>query len=130
MTIDLFTDFSQLLPGLDYHLKRHAVLSSNVANAETPGYRPLDLTFDSYLSEAQSMRCTHEEHVTESGLGEFEIDVIDDTSVAAGNDGNTVSMEREMAKVVANSIRYRANVEILSRRMALLKYAVTDGQRR
>lgn len=35
-----------------------------------------------------------------------------------------------MAKIAANSLRYRAAAEMLNRRMALMRYAASDGQRR
>ena len=42
-------------------------------------------------------------------------------------DGNAVDLEREMAKVAANRVRYGTSSELVSRRMALLRYTATDG---
>ena len=39
----------QLSRGLTYATARHLVLARNIANSETPGYRPRDLVFDDYL---------------------------------------------------------------------------------
>jgi hypothetical protein len=39
----------QLSRGLTYATARHLVLARNIANSETPGYRPRDLIFDDYL---------------------------------------------------------------------------------
>jgi flagellar basal-body rod protein FlgB len=128
--IDLFGGLSLIERSLDYHLKRHGVLSSNVANAETPGYRSKDVTFDVVLDEAQRLSFTHPGHVSPSGSAETGSEVFDDPGGTPGNDGNTVSMEREMAKVAANSLRYQTNIEIISRRLKLLKYAATDGAAR
>ena len=41
MAVDLV---DSLQAALTYHRDRHAVLAGNVANLDTPGYRPLDLT--------------------------------------------------------------------------------------
>lgn len=128
--IDLFANLAALQRSLDYHLQRHALLAANVANTETPGYRPLDLSFDAYLSRAGEMQSTDPAHLGASSTDRFQTAVFDDSTTSAGNDGNTVSLEREMAKLSANSVRYRAATEMISRRLALLKYAASDGQRR
>ncbi len=127
--IDLFANIEALRRSLDYHLNRHAVLGSNVANAETPGYRAMDVSFDAYLSRAERINQTNPRHMTTSGMQEFEMEVFEDPAASPGNDGNTVSLEREMAKISANTIRFKTNLEILSRRLATLKYAANDGKR-
>lgn len=128
--IDLFANLTSLHRSLDYHLARHELLSSNIANAETPGYRPLDASFESYLSRASELRATNPAHLGASAQSRFEMSIFEDPAAAPGNDGNMVSMEREMAKISANSIRYRSAAEMFNRRLALLRYASTDGQRR
>ena len=130
--MDLFATpaITALRRSLDYHLMRHSVLGSNVANAETPGYRSVDLSFDALLDRAEKIRSTHADHLGEGGPRQPAWEVFDDSVASPGNDGNTVSLEREMAKISANTIRYNAASEMLSRRLAILKYAATDGQRR
>lgn len=128
--IDLFANMTALQHSLDYHLARHGLLSSNIANAETPGFRPLDLSFQAYLSRADEMRVTDSKHLPGGADGGYRMAVFEDPSGSPGNDGNGVSTEREMAKLAANSLRYRAAAEMLSRRLALLRYAANDGQRR
>jgi flagellar basal-body rod protein FlgB len=129
--IDLFVNLAALQRSLDYHLRRHALLSSNVANAETPGYRPLDVSFDAYLARAGEVQVTDPRHLGAGAQDDrFSSAMFEDATVSVGNDGNAVSVEREMSKISANSIRYRAAAEMISRRLGLLKYAATDGQRR
>lgn len=128
--IDLFANLAALQRCLDYHLQRHAVLSSNVANAETPGFRPLDVSFDAYLARASDLRVTDPRHMGPGAGDQFRSALFEDATAAVGNDGNAVSMEREMSKISANSIRYRGAAEMITRRLGLLKYAATDGQRR
>ena len=53
--------------------------------------------------------------------------VFDDGGALAGPDGNAVQLERELAKVDANRLRYATSSELVSRRMALLRYAAGDG---
>ena len=47
--------------------------------------------------------------------------------VSPGNDGNAVSLEREMSKVAANNIRYEGAVRIVRSQLGLLRYAANDG---
>ena len=127
--IDLFTNLSSMERAIDYHVKRHALLATNVANAETPGFRPRDLSFDAALSRAKQLRTSDPRHMGATGGNRYQMSLFEDPVDSPGNDGNAVSMEREMGKIVANSHRYRATVEMISRRMSLLKYAATDGRR-
>lgn len=130
MSLDLFANLAALQRSLDYHLSRHSLISSNVANAETPGYRPLDLNFDAYLARAGELEVTNPRHLGSAGESRFALGLREDPGPTVRADGNAVSTEREMAKLSANSLRYRAVTEMLSRRMGILKYAASDGTRR
>ena len=127
--INIFSNLNSMERAIDYHVKRHALLATNVANAETPGFRPQDMSFDAALSKAKLLRTSHPRHMESVGGSRYQMSLFEDPVDNPGNDGNAVSMEREMGKIVANSHRYRATVEMISRRMSLLKYAATDGRR-
>ena len=47
--------------------------------------------------------------------------------IQPGGDGNTVSLEREMAKVAANDLRYQAVGRIVRQQLGLLRYAAADA---
>lgn len=100
-----------LQAALTYHRERHSVLAGNVANLDTPGYRPLDLARPSETSGGQAQVIT----------------AFDDGGAFQGPDGNAVSLEREMAKIDANRTRYNTTAELVSRRIAMLRYAAGDG---
>jgi flagellar basal-body rod protein FlgB len=115
--------------GLGYHMRRHQLLVSNIANAKTPGYVPRELRFREALEAAGSLSRTHARHAGAAGaLGAAREDVYDDAAITPSPDGNAVSTERQLAKLSANSLRFRATSEMLSRRMALLRYAANDGR--
>lgn len=122
--------------GLGYHLRRHELLTSNVANMQTPGYRPLELRFRDVLDAASSVQRTDPRHLSDAAPAGTAAadgaispdDVYDDGVVAPAPDGNAVSMERQMAKMAANSLRYRATSEMINRRLGLLRYAANDGR--
>ena len=100
-----------LQASLTFHRERHTVLAGNVANLDTPGYRPLDLSRPSPGSDGQAQVITS----------------FDDGGAFQGPDGNAVSLERELAKIDANRTRYNTTAELVSRRIAMLRYAAGDG---
>ena len=125
----LFGPLAALERAADYHLRRHSLITANVANASTPGYRPQDLGFDAVLAQRTgAMRTTHARHLPLGASDSYRFQVFEDSTVTPGQTGNTVSMDREMAKLSANSVRYRAVIEMLNRRLGLIKYAATDGR--
>jgi flagellar basal-body rod protein FlgB len=103
---EMFKGVNRLRGALDYHVTRHNVLSSNIANAETPGFHPAEL-----LRERD-----------DSGFGPTE-----DRTTAPGANGNAVSLEHEMAKLAANDVRFEGAVKIVSQQLAMLRYASNDG---
>lgn len=101
--MDLFTVVEQIKPYLDYTWKRHKVLLSNLANADTPNYRRRDLVIKFELPEVVLKR-TRKEHFTNVRLPEFK--VVEQKKGLVGNDRNNVSIEREVAELVKNRIAY------------------------
>ncbi len=104
----IFDGVDGLTEAMSYHRDRHTVLAGNVANLDTPGYRPVDLERG-------------------AGGGPGHQLVIDDGGALAGPDGNAVQLERELAKIDANRVRYATSAELVSRRLAMLRYAAGDG---
>lgn len=116
----------QLAGAMSFHRDRHAVLAGNVANLDTPGYRPADL-HRVLGTEAGALARTDPAHLNASGTPGHELS-FDDGGQLVGPDGNAVALERELAKIDANRVRYGTSAELVSRRLALLRYAAGDGQ--
>ena len=115
---------------LDYHAERHNVLSSNIANANTPGFRPEELLRDDKDDFGGTLALTRTEQVHFQAAGipaTHETVISPDESRAGGLDGNTVSLEREMSKLQANDLRYQGASKLVTRHLAILKYAASDA---
>ena len=116
---------------LDFHLERHSVIASNVANVDTPGFHPQELlrTDDANGSGPRAMATTDAAHFRVSGgeLAGLLTETADDNTVGAGLDGNSVSLEREMSKLAANDLRYDGAVKIVNANLAMLRYAANDA---
>ncbi len=124
-----FSTIDKLGTALTYHRERQTVLAGNVANLDTPGYRPMDL--ERHSPDAPQIRMVTDAlgqtgTVTGADAGEL-VTTFDDGGALQGSDGNAVTLEREMAKIDANRTRYAANTELVSRRFAMMKYAAGDG---
>jgi flagellar basal-body rod protein FlgB len=122
--VDLST-VDTLQQALTYHRERHTVLAGNVANLDTPGYRPLDLNRTA-PSDALPLAMTGEGQSTTSPSTEL-VTSFDDGGAMQSADGNAVSLERELAKIDANRTRYATSSELVTRRLAMLRYAAGDG---
>jgi flagellar basal-body rod protein FlgB len=125
VAIDLST-VDTLQAALTYHRERHTVLAGNVANLDTPGYRPMDLARQ-VATEPSAMTATHEGHLTAPLLAPEYIASFDDGGALQGPDGNSVKLERELSKIDPNRARYSTSAELTSRRLAMLRYAAGDG---
>ena len=119
---------STALSGLDRlseHLRflgeRQGVLAGNLANLDTPGFRARDLEFTERLD-----RIVDEDgvHSTMS----FETEAITRDDEVPDADGNTVSLETQIAHMNENTLQFRSLAELLSRRIGLLRYAANDGR--
>jgi flagellar basal-body rod protein FlgB len=121
----LFDTVDRLGSALSFHRERHGVLASNVANVDTPGYKPFDLE-RSAPGEATALATTDAQHIPLSDGSTAEPRMFEDGG-EAGPDGNAVQLERELAKIDANRVRYGACAQLVTRKFALLKYASGDG---
>jgi flagellar basal-body rod protein FlgB len=130
MSSDLFRGVDAQRRALDFHLSRHNVLASNLANAETPGFRPLELLREQDKGDggAVAINVSNEGHFATNGVGAGEqYTAREDQTAAPGANGNAVSLEHEMSKLAANDIRFEGAVKIVAQQLAMLRYAANDG---
>jgi flagellar basal-body rod protein FlgB len=118
---------------------RHEVLSANIANADTPGYHPRDVDFNSIIrSAADSEGLSAEERdqrmkkISNSPLdlesAIYQPEFPDDRHGEDRLDGNSVSLDRQMSLLTENSLAYEANLTLLSRTLARLRYVIGEGK--
>lgn len=121
-----------------------SVLSQNVANADTPGYKAQRLEKQDFsglvddLSDAGSdgaarpsgasrMRTTSDRHMAAGGSAGSTPDVEDDKDGEESPTGNSVVLEEEMIKVADNQMQYGMVVNLYKKNMGLLKVAMGKG---
>lgn len=91
---------------LDLSVRRHAILSSNIANEETPNYIASDYSFSHEAEKAmgsdiKNLKMTSGKHLDLTTTASAH--VFKDQSMPVGADGNNVDLDIEMGKLSANS---------------------------
>src|ERR1039457_6887226 len=119
---------------IDLRAKQQNLISSNIANAETPGYTPKALAFEDELQGALKSGTkgvqapTNARHFPLSGansrIQSVTGRIIETPATRPGKDGNAVEMEAEMGRMMENQIMYNASVQILAKQFEGLKLAI------
>lgn len=116
------------------HLRamRSEILTSNIANADTPGYKSRDIdfkaAFQSARSEVSILRRTDARHLSGQGSQPVAADVKYRVPMQPSVDGNTVEADVEQAQFSENAVRYRASLRFLSGSISSLRYAIKGGE--
>ena len=115
-----------LAKSLDAVGVRHRVLADNIANVETPGFRRSDVSFEEQLraalGEGDSQTAMRRVKATEPQVQ------LDEAS-PVGPNGNNVSIDKEMAELTKNDLRYQVLVQLLSLKGSMIKSAINEGKR-
>ncbi|MCL4536488.1 MAG: flagellar basal body rod protein FlgB [Nitrospirae bacterium] len=106
---------------LDVASFRQKLLASNIANADTPGYKAKDISFQKELSEAI-------EGTEGNGKGEQTYQVYETVTTMLNRDGNTVNLDIEMAKVAENTLIYNAATQLMAMKMRMVKDVIKGGR--
>ncbi|GAP76075.1 MULTISPECIES: flagellar basal body rod protein FlgB [Pseudoalteromonas] len=111
--------------------QRAELLASNIANADTPGYKAKDIDFASALKAANnrqlsgnSLARTHPEHLqasTQMSMGEAKFRVPNQPDTG---DGNSVDVQVERNLYTQNAIEYQASLRFMNGKISGLKKAL------
>jgi flagellar basal-body rod protein FlgB len=102
---------------------RQKVIASNIANADTPGYKAKNVAFGNILENRVKLLTTDPGHMkgqNKKGI-HAEITVNNDPS---WGDRNNVRLNSEMAKMTENSLTHDAAVKLLNSKIKMFKSAI------
>lgn len=122
--MDLFKGVDKVMPHLNYTWKRHKVILSNIANADTPNYRTKEVLFS--REEAGKLKTTRDKHIKPSSSEDFK--VIEVRKRLVGNDLNDVSLEGEMSKLNQNRIAYEVYMKMATGSLNELNSIIKEGR--
>lgn len=109
--------------------QRQQLLAANIANADTPGYKAVDMDFAAALTDASARRgglplaLDDPRHIAASGAP-MPAAVLYRNPLQPSVDGNTVDMDVERAAFAENALRYEASFTFLNGRIRTLLTAI------
>lgn len=120
---------------LDAKWLRNTVLSNNIANADTPGYKRSDVSFEEALKKTLEqenrlpLATTHKNHI--GNIKTFEdikptVYIQNDTVFR--NDQNNVDIDKEMVELAKNTLSYNITADQVQRVFQLLDTAINGGR--
>jgi flagellar basal-body rod protein FlgB len=135
MSISDLPVLSALRTKMQWHQERQRILSENVANSDTPNFKPRDLVEPKFNSTGASagtmgalaMMRTSASHIAPSNGGGESFDQNHKAGFETRPAGNSVSLEDEMLKISANQMDYAAVTSLYSKSLHLLKTAIGKG---
>lgn len=132
MSIGDIPVFNLLKDKLNWHQTRQTLLAENVANADTPGFVPLDLKplepsgRDTQVASIGTF-VTNRAHIVAALTSTSEFEKDDSTGWETTPSANAVVLEEQMMKVTENQMDYQAATTLYSRGLALLRTAVRSS---
>ena len=98
---------------MDLLSTRQKLVASNIANAETPGFKTKDIDFQTEFMNASGLGAPHAREVR---------------GLPARNDGNNVSIDREARLLAENALRFNIATNLLRGQIRAVREAIQEGK--
>jgi len=132
MAINDIPTLSALRTKMQWHQERQRLLAQNVANSDTPNFKPRELVEPKFDRNGAAtggpggplamMRTSASHILPAGGRGSFGVD--SKSGYETRPAGNAVDLEGQMLKVSANQMDYAAATQLYTRSLNLLKTAI------
>lgn len=115
--MDFFGNINVMNKVLDATMLRYNVISDNISNEDTPGYKRKDVAFESFL----------EREISRKGIKHVNIDkinpqvYIDKQNYSSRMDGNNIDIDTEMAEAAKMKLKYDTLIERTSSQLNRFK---------
>ncbi len=134
--IDKITGKTKVLEkALDAAWLRNEVISNNIANVNTPGFKKSYVRFEEYLSdsisELQLSGIKKSDKFIPIGHGSQDIpepSVEQESFTSTKRDKNNVDIDVEMAELAKNTIKYNAVIAQLTKEFSKIKLVLNSGR--
>jgi len=118
--VDLFdTSILGVEKAMQGSLLQQQVLANNIANANTPGFTPSTVDFQSALAQAFTQGSP-----APSQIQSLSFQPQTDATGTEQTDGNGVDVNQQMAALSENTLDYQALESVMGTRMSILKTAI------
>lgn len=109
--MDIKNDLLVYSKALDLRTQKQSVIASNIANADTPGFKAQDINFKTEMAKALN------------GI-QKPAELLYRTETQSAADGNTVDMDTERAAMAENAMQYQILTQLVTDRFKTLRMAV------
>ncbi len=123
---------NKLFEQLNFRGEKQKVISSNIANINTPNYKTKDLIFEDELTAVNStlqMKQTNLKHfpLSNNGLSNVNPKLIEVKGLAEQNDGNNVNLDTQMSEMSKNKILFDAIQSSIKRDSRLFRSVIESS---
>lgn len=138
---DISKAYPVVYKALDYRSIRQDMIASNIANVDTPFYRPKDINFEQFLARENKkifgspersykleLAKTSSKHLDSKRLEKDSATMFWRDGHMAKNDGNSVDLDVETSEMGKNSTMYQALTSALRRHKAIFSYTMDSGR--
>ncbi|MBC8238387.1 MAG: flagellar basal body rod protein FlgB [Helicobacteraceae bacterium] len=141
MAVSISKTHALIKDALDYRAARQDMISSNIANADTPFYRPRDISFEDALAQKAAdlqnkhndtlkMAQTNAGHLKpEAQKGDYRPTTFFRDGHMARNDGNSVDLDVETTEMSKNSVMFNALVQANKKSSGIYKSVIDASQK-
>ncbi len=136
MSFKLSNSIHLMERSLDCLWLRNELLSKNIANVNTPGYKRYDIKFDEYLNKEKTKLIINTQASNKKfiAIGNEKKEtlaplLIKDNSTSMRRDGNNVDINIENAELAKNTISYNVMVNQITKELSIIKQAINEGRR-
>ncbi|GAB1578990.1 flagellar basal body rod protein FlgB [Bordetella petrii] len=128
-------DFRFFQQSIALRAQRQEVLSSNIANADTPGYKARDFDFRAAMQDALETRMrlpdtqlalTSARHIPGRAASPNPVELQYRLPYQPSVDGNTVDMDVERVQFADNTLHYQSSLQLLSGRIRSMMSAIQE----
>ena len=110
---------------LDALWMKQKVISNNIANADTPGFKSSNVIFEDILKNALSSSGGSED--MQQKLSFLEPQIIKDNSTQVREDGNNVDLDEQNIELTRLRLQYESMARVISEEFSRIKYAIRGG---
>lgn len=137
----LSSDVFQIMEkSLNAAAMQQKMISNNIANVDTPGYKRSEVVFQTKLDQLLNNRgktifplsVTNKMHipaVETFTLDKVSPEIVMNTETSLRTDGNNVDIDSEMSKMAENTAYYGTIAQLVSLKLGMLQSAINDGRR-
>jgi flagellar basal-body rod protein FlgB len=125
---------SVLQRALDGTWQKQKAIANNIANAETPGYKAIEVSFEASLEREVQKLSGKMDSSEEFGQGlqdveNAEIEAYSDYSTSERADGNNVNLDKENIEMAKTQLQYTYLTRSMTDMFSRLRYAISEGKK-